>query len=86
MITNLLKSVATFSSKYKSASSSILANCDQLPEFQQLINTLRNVKPEHVGIKPNDLNLYFKRDRISFFKIFETNDFTVGVFCLSRGT
>jgi len=85
MITNLLRHTSLFSSRYKTAGVPVLNNCQDLPEFQSLITHLNQVHAEHVGLAPANLSNYFKKGRTTFFKIEQNQDFSIGVFCLSKG-
>lgn len=86
MLTNILKSSRSFISKYKDQGPDALTDCHNQPEFQEILKNLNPFKKESLGIRSNNDSDYFKKGKISYFKISEDNDMSVGVFCLSKGT
>jgi len=85
MITNLLRHTSIFSSRYKTAGIPSLNNCQDIPEFQSLLNHVKQVHAENVGLIPANIPTYFRKGRTTFFKIEQNADFSIGVFCLSKG-
>jgi len=85
MITNLIRAASIFSSHYRTSGISFLNNCQNLAEFQQIISQLEAVKAENLGLRPSELSTYFRKGRTTYFKVYENPDFSMGVFCLSKG-
>ena len=86
MISNLIKYTKAFTQIYERQGVEALINCSKIEQFQDLVNHIKLIKAEHVGIYEKDRSIFFKKGKISYFNITEDSDVSIGVFCLSAGT
>jgi hypothetical protein len=85
MVSRLVKLALDLAEKYKASGPSLLVNCHQCPEFLKLLDHVKGIKPEQVGINSNSLKKALSQSHISYFNIIEDQDISIGVFCISRG-
>jgi len=85
MSNRLVKLALELVEKYKANGPSILVNCQQCPEFQTLMDHVKGIKPEQLGIKVNEIKSYLEKSQISYFNIIEDQDISIGVFCIAKG-
>jgi len=86
MITTLLDLVGNLVQEYKTHGTSIFLNATSVPQFNQLVEQLSKIDLHHVGIDSDNPHEYFKKDCTHYFNILEEQDFSVGVFCLGKGS
>ncbi len=86
MIKNLLKSSKSFLNRYLKEGVDVLINCETCPEFKEVMSNFKLMRKENVGMYENNHHEYFLKDSISFLKITEDENLSMGVFCLSKGT
>lgn len=86
MIKNLLKSSNAFLNRYLKEGIDVLNNCERYSEFNEVISNFKEVRKENLGIRDNNLHEYFLKDNITFFKLTESENLSMGVFCLAKGT
>lgn len=85
MITTLLELVGNLVQEHQTHGPSILQNPTAIPQFNQLSEHLSKIDLQHVGIDLDNLDCYFKKDANTYFNILEEQEFSVGVFCLTKG-
>jgi hypothetical protein len=86
MINHLTNSAANFIKKYHSEGASVLTECHLVPEFQELVEIVKEIGPEHFGMKQSNYGEFFKKNSISYLKIVESTEISIGVFYMSKGT
>lgn len=86
MINHLKKLLADFLKRYHSEGASVLINCHLITEFQKLVEAVKEMTHEHFGLNKSTYDEFFKKDTVSYLKILETPEISVGVFCMAQGT
>lgn len=82
MIPKLIECAENMLKRYEKEGFDFLVNAPDYPEFSQIIEQLKTVQKENVGISKDS----FQKDKICYFNLREDNDLCIGVFLLSKGT
>lgn len=85
MLKSIVQSAKEFLEKYAEFGTEALINCRDFASFQAMLNDLKQLTKEDLGIRTNNHTEFFKEGRISYFNIIENDNLCVGVFCLSKG-
>lgn len=86
MVKSFVQSIKEFIARYLEKGIEVLLNCQDYPEYHDILSNLKQLDIESFGIRSANRSKYFKEGKISYFNIMEDNSMCIGVFCLSKGS